>query len=93
MLGPLPALFAKEEIARWKSELILRSPTFILDVITYGTKRYNAALGYTNNKYDRWYNTGRVLALTVMVLSLDINLWAVFRVDEFKDQMEAPSLL
>nr|KAE8946107.1 hypothetical protein PF009_g4245 [Phytophthora fragariae] len=64
MLGPLPALLAKEEIARWKSELILRSPTSILDVITYGTKRYNAALGDTNNKYDRWYNTGRVLAAT-----------------------------
>ncbi|GMF24206.1 unnamed protein product [Phytophthora fragariaefolia] len=90
---PLPQLTdKKEEYARWKSEVTLRFPSFALDSITYGEKRYDSALGYTSMKYHTWNNTRWVLAFTSMVLSLDMNLRDLFKVDELRDQIEAPSL-
>ncbi|KAE9345288.1 hypothetical protein PF008_g8824 [Phytophthora fragariae] len=44
-------------------------------------------------KYRTWYDTRRVMVFTAMVLSLDMNLRDLFKVDDLKDQMEVPSLL
>ncbi|GMF43825.1 unnamed protein product [Phytophthora fragariaefolia] len=89
----LPKLADKKEgYARWKSEVTLRFPSFALDSITDGVKRYDPALGYTSMKYHTWYNTRRVLAFTAMALSLDRNLRGLFKVGELRDQIEAPSL-
>ncbi|POM60504.1 hypothetical protein PHPALM_30638 [Phytophthora palmivora] len=78
---PLPNLSdQKGEYTRWKSEVTLRFPTFKQSAITYGEKRYDAALGYTNMKYHTWYNTRRVMAFTA--LSLDMNMRDLFKVDE-----------
>ncbi|EGZ09237.1 hypothetical protein PHYSODRAFT_389980, partial [Phytophthora sojae] len=91
---PLPKLTdKKEEFVRWKSEVTLRFPSFALDDITYGGERYDSVLGYTNTKYNTWYNTRRVLAFKAMALSLDMNLRDLFKVDELRDQIEAPSPL
>ncbi|KAE9120903.1 hypothetical protein PF007_g8000 [Phytophthora fragariae] len=88
---PLPKLVdQKKESACWKSEVTLRFPTFKLDAITYGGERYDSALGM---KYHTWYDTRRVMAFTAMALSLDMNLRYLFKVDDLKDQMEAPSLV
>lgn len=91
---PLPKLSDdREKYKQWKSEVTLRFPTFMLDAITYGTERYDAELGYTNHRYHKWYDRRRVLAFTSMALSLDMNLRDMFKVDDIRDQMEAPSLL
>lgn len=83
----------KELYTRWKSELTLRFPTFKLDAITYGSERYDAELGDVNRKYHTWYDTRRVMAFSAMALSLDMNLRELFKVDELREQMEAPSSL
>ncbi|KAF4142029.1 hypothetical protein GN958_ATG08784 [Phytophthora infestans] len=83
----------KEELARWRSEVTLRFPLYELDAIPYESERYDSQLGYVNPKYYRWYDTRRVMAFTAMALSLDMNLRDLFKVDELREDMEAPSLL
>ncbi|OWZ17890.1 hypothetical protein PHMEG_0008100 [Phytophthora megakarya] len=83
----------KEEFEKWRSELTLRFPLYKLDEITYGGVHYDAQLGFVNPHYHRWLDTRRVMAFTAMALALDMNLREIFKVDELRDQMEAPSLL
>ncbi|KAF4037276.1 hypothetical protein GN244_ATG10658 [Phytophthora infestans] len=83
----------KEELARWRSEVTLRFPLYELDAIPYESERYDSQLGYVNPKYHRWYDTRRVMSFTAMALSLDMNLRDLFKVDELREEMEAPSLL
>ncbi|EEY55270.1 uncharacterized protein PITG_09195 [Phytophthora infestans T30-4] len=97
MLGkevPLPKLSDnKKDYDKWKSEVTLRFPTYKLNAITYGEERYNSVAGLNSQKYHTWYDTRRSMAFTTMALSLDMNLREMFKVDELRDQMEAPSLL
>ncbi|KAF4044459.1 hypothetical protein GN244_ATG03167 [Phytophthora infestans] len=83
----------KEVFARWRSEVILRFPLCKIDATTYESERYDSQLGYVNPKYHSWYDTRRVMAFTAMALSLDMNLRDLFKVDELREDMEAPSLL